>query len=93
MTTPRKTTPASEPTTPDSPREQVLGWVQLGIDTAASSQRQWNEISFAYGDLALQAARNGLSWLESMYEQNRKTLAALTQARNERTQAILDRLG
>jgi hypothetical protein len=93
MTTARKTAPHEGTTTPSSRREQLVGWAELGVETAVSAQKQWNDITFAYADLALQAARNGLSWVESMYEQNRKTMAALTQARNERARAILERLG
>ena len=92
MTTTRKQTPAEPTGTPGSRREQIVGWAELGVESAVSAQKQWNEIAFAYADLALQAARNGLSWVESMYEQNRKTLAALTEARNERARAILERL-
>ena len=95
MSTTRKptTTPRIEETaTPSARREQIVGWAELGVENAASAQKQWNDITFAYADLALQAARNGLSWMESMYEQNRKTAHALTQARNERARAILDRL-
>jgi hypothetical protein len=92
MTTTRKQPHAEAATPPDSRRQQIVGWAELGVETAVSAQKQWNDITFAYADLALQAARNGLSWMESMYEQNRKTLASLAEARNERARAILDRL-
>lgn len=73
-------------------RERIVGWAELGIETAASAQKQWNDITFAYNDLALKAWRDGLSWIESYTEQSRKTLAALSEAREERAKAILSRL-
>jgi len=91
MTTTKKSAPAA-PRSTSSRREQLVGWAELGVDTAASTQKQWNDITFAYTDLALQAARNGLSWFESVYEQSRKTMASLAQARDERARAVLERL-
>jgi hypothetical protein len=73
-------------------RQQIVGWAELGLETAASTQKQWNDITFAYADLALQAARNNLSWFESLYEQSRKTMASLATARDERARAVLERL-
>ena len=81
---------SADATTPS--RREIVGWAELGVDTAAAAQKQWNDITLAYADLALQAARNGLSWVESLYEQNRKTMATLAEARNERAHAVLDRL-
>jgi hypothetical protein len=75
-----------------SPRQRIVGWAELGVEAAASAQKQWNDITFAYGDLALKAWRDGLSWFESYYEQSRKTMASLAEARDERARAILDRL-
>jgi hypothetical protein len=89
MTTTKKTAAAAEPTTR---RERIVGWAELGVDTATSTQKQWNDITFAYTDLALKAWRDSLSWIESYYEQSRKTVAALAEARDERARAILDRL-
>lgn len=91
MTAPRKTT-ASSPDQPTSRRQRILGWAELGVDTAAQTQKQWNDLASAYADLALQAARNSLSWIESVAEQNRKAAVALSQARNERARAVLERL-
>ena len=73
-------------------RERILGWAELGVETAASAQKQWNDITFAYADLALKAWRDGLSWVETYNEQSRKTLASLGHAREERAKAILARL-
>ncbi|HVR28113.1 MAG TPA: hypothetical protein VMS86_01150 [Thermoanaerobaculia bacterium] len=89
----RKPTAADTATTADaSRREQIVGWAELGLDTAAAARKQWNDITLAYADLAIQAARNGLSWFESLYEQNRKTLTSLTAARDQRARAVLERL-
>ena len=41
-------------------REKIVGWAELGIESAASAQKQWNDITFAYTDLALKA------WKDSM---------------------------
>ena len=92
MTTTKKSTIAAEPRTESTRRERIVGWAELGVETAAKSQKQWNDLTFAYADLALQAARNNLSWFESLYEQNRKAMATMAEARNERARAILDRL-
>ena len=73
-------------------RERIVGWAELGVENAASAQKQWNDITFAYADLALKAWRDGLSWIESYNEQSRKTLASLSQAREERAKAVLARL-
>jgi hypothetical protein len=73
-------------------RERIVGWAELGIESAASAQKQWNDITFAYTDLALKAWKDGLSWVESYSEQTRKAAVALSQAREERAKAILDRL-
>ena len=73
-------------------REKIVGWAELGIETAASAQKQWNDITFAYTDLALKAWKDGLSWVETYSAQSRKTVAALSQAREERAKAILARL-
>lgn len=73
-------------------RERIVGWAELGIETAASTQKQWNDITFAYTDLALKAWKNGLSWVETYAEQARKTSASLAHARQERAKAILERL-
>jgi len=73
-------------------REKIVGWAELGIESAASAQKQWNDITFAYNDLALKAWRDGLSWIESYTEQSKKTLAALGQAREQRAKAVLSRL-
>jgi hypothetical protein len=78
--------------TETSRREQIAGWAELGIESAASAQKQWNDITFAYADLALKAWRDGLTWVESYNEQSRKTLASLGEAREERAKAILARL-
>jgi hypothetical protein len=90
MTATRKPT-AAEPVE-TTRRERILGWAELGLESAAAAQKQWNEIGFAYADLALQGYRNGLSMLESVYEENRKTLAALAEARSQRARAVLERL-
>ena len=92
MTTAKKTAAADAPETPTSRRQRIVGWAELGVESAASAQKQWNDITFAYTDLALKAWRDSLSWVESYTEQSRKTMAALNQAREERTRAILDRL-
>jgi len=89
MTTQRKSTNGDAPA---SRREQIVGWAELGVESAAAAQKQWNDITLSYADLALQAARNGLSWLESFHEQSRKTMASLAHARNERAKAVLERL-
>ena len=73
-------------------REKIVGWAELGIETAASAQKQWNDITFAYTELTLKAWRDGLSWVESYSQQSKKTLAALGQAREERAKAVLSRL-
>ena len=73
-------------------REKIVGWAELGIESAASAQKQWNDITFAYNDLALKAWRDGLSWIESYTEQSKKTLAALGHAREQRAKAVLSRL-
>ena len=73
-------------------REKIVGWAELGIESAASAQKQWNDITFAYTELTLKAWRDGLSWVESYSEQSKKTLAALSQARQERAKAVLSRL-
>jgi hypothetical protein len=75
-----------------SRRQKIVGWAEFGVDAAASAQKQWNDIAFAYADLGLKAFRDGLSWVESYYEQSRKTLAKLAEARDERARAILERL-
>ena len=41
-------------------REKIVGWAELGIETAASAQKQWNDITFAYTELTLKAWRDGL---------------------------------
>jgi len=92
MTTSKKTEATTAPEAGTSRRQRIVGWAELGVDTAASAQKQWNDITFAYTDLALKAWRDSLSWIESYYEQSRKTMAALAEAREERTRAILDRL-
>ena len=92
MTTTKKTNGTDAPKTGGSRRQQIVGWAELGVETAASAQKQWNDITFAYTDLALKAWRDGLSWVESYNEQSRKTLAALGEAREERVKAILSRL-
>ena len=73
-------------------REKIVGWAELGIESAASAQKQWNDITFAYTELTLKAWRDGLSWVESYSAQSKKTLAALGQAREERAKAVLSRL-
>jgi hypothetical protein len=73
-------------------REKIVGWAELGIETAASAQKQWNDITFAYTELTLKAWRDGLSWVESYSQQSKKTIAALGQAREERAKAVLSRL-
>jgi hypothetical protein len=78
--------------TETSRRERIVDWAELGIENAASARKQWNDITFAYADLALKAWRDGLSWIESYNEQSRKTLASLSQAREERAKAVLSRL-
>ena len=73
-------------------REKIVGWAELGIESAATAAKQWNDITFAYTVLALNAWKDGLSWVETYSEQSRKTVAALSQAREERAKAILSRL-
>ena len=92
MATTKKPVDTDSPATETSRRERIVGWAELGIESAASAQKQWNDITFAYTDLALKAWRDGLSWVESYNEQSRKTLAALGEAREERVKAILSRL-
>lgn len=92
MATTKKSVNADTPATETSRRERIVGWAELGVETAASAQKQWNDITFAYTGLALKAWRDGLSWVESYNEQSRKTLAALGEARQERVKAILARL-
>jgi hypothetical protein len=92
MTTAKKPAHTDTPADPTSRRQRIVGWAELGVDSATSAQKQWNDITFAYTDLALKAWRDSLSWIESYYEQSRKTVAALAEARDERARAILDRL-
>jgi hypothetical protein len=98
MTTPKQHATPKHHEATDTPenggsrRRQIVGWAELGVDAAASAQKQWNDIAFAYADLGLKAWRDGLSWVESYYEQSRKTMAKLADARDERARAILDRL-
>jgi len=73
-------------------RERIVGWAELGIETAASTQKQWSDITFAYTDLALKAWKDGLSWIETYAQQTRKTAVSLAAAREERAKAILERL-
>jgi hypothetical protein len=92
MTTPKKTVDSEAPATDSTRRQRILGWAELGIENAASAQKQWSDITFAYADLALKGWRDTLSWLESYNETSRKTLASIGHAREERAKAILDRL-
>jgi hypothetical protein len=92
MATTKKPVDAGTTVTETSRRERILGWAELGVENAASAQKQWNDITFAYADLALKAWRDGLSWVQTYNEQSRKTLASLGEAREERAKAILARL-
>lgn len=92
MATTKKPVDVDTNATETSRRERIVGWAELGAETAASAQKQWNDITFAYADLALKAWRDGLSWVESYNEQSRKTLASLGEARQKRVKAILGRL-
>jgi hypothetical protein len=92
MATSKKPVDGETNGTETSRRERIVGWAELGIESAASAQKQWNDITFAYADLALKAWRDSLSWVESYNEQSRKTLAALGNARQERAKAVLARL-
>ena len=93
MATTKKPVNVDKPATETSRRERIVGWAELGIETATSAQKQWNDITFAYADLALKAWRDGLTWVETYNEQSRKTLASLGAARQERAKAVLARLG
>jgi hypothetical protein len=92
MATTKKHVDADTTATESTRRERILGWAELGVETAASAQKQWNDITFTYADLALKAWRDGLSWVETYNQQSRKTLASLGAAREERAKAILARL-
>jgi hypothetical protein len=92
MATTKKPVQTDPTATESSRRERILGWAELGVESAASAQKQWNDITFAYADLTLKALRDGLSWVETYNQQSRKTLASLGAAREERAKAILARL-
>jgi len=92
MTTTKKAAETEPAATESTRRQRVLGWAELGLDNVAAAQKQWNDITFAYADLALKSWRDTLGWIETYNEQARKTAASLNHARQERAKAILDRL-
>jgi hypothetical protein len=92
MSTTKKKAVTEQTATETTRRRRVLGWAELGLENAAAAQKQWNDITFAYTDLALKGWKDTLGWIETYNEQARKTVTSLNHARQERAKAILDRL-